>query len=435
MDPIRAGRVYISEGVLADPDAGPRARRLADAIEAPSKQIISDREVDALQAAQPWRRLPRRGRDTSGFANRVVFLDRMRWEREDGVFPGYRWAELRNARKEWLDSGVVCQSAVEIQSILGCSFDCSYCPYTAAITVTCDVERFVERLDELFASRPQQLLYKLNNRSDTLSFEPEYGLSWRLIERFARTDEHALMLYSKSANVEPLLDLDHRGHTIVCFTLSTPDTAARLEPAAPKFEERIRAAARCADAGYPVRFRFSPIVPFAGWRADLDRRVRQMAEQVAPELVTLWTLSMISVDELDRIAAVDELDPRFVEGARSARDEMTNAKGAPFPDELLAEIYEVAADAIARHSPSTKVALCLETPPVLDRLRPSLAVVGNQQVCNCGPRCTSGLLAMAKPAADDSPRPDLSLPDKRREGPLAGRAERQGSIPPPPNSE
>lgn len=406
LDPIRAGKVYVTHRVLAEPRARARAERLAELIDAPIKETIEDSKVEAIRRSVVREELSRRGRDQGGFDHRTVILDLMQWERSGSIIPGYSWAELRNAKQQSL-RGVLCQTAVEIQTIVGCGFDCNYCPYTAAITVTCDLERFMEELEALFDKRPQQLLYKLNNRSDTLCFEPEYGLSKLLVERFSHEASRVLMLYSKSNNVSHLLDLEHKGRTIFCSTLSMASVAARLEPSAPSLEARIDAAAQCAAAGYPVRFRFSPLVPLRGWRQELVETVRKMAERVTPELITLWTLSMVPFEELDRIVSLDALDPEALELAREHKEAMAGEKGAPFPESFRAEMYEVAADAIARYSPTTRVALCLETPPVVKQLLPSLAVVGNQQVCNCGPRCTPAQVALANGPADPAPRSDV----------------------------
>ena len=70
--------------------------------------------------------------------------------------------------------------------MVGCPFDCAYCPYTSFVCVRLDVETFVDRVEALVKSRPSQTLWKLNNRSDTLALEPEYGLSAALVQRFAR---------------------------------------------------------------------------------------------------------------------------------------------------------------------------------------------------------------------------------------------------------
>ena len=223
------------------------------------------------------------------------------------------------------------------------------------------------------------------------------------------------MIYSKSDNVSHLLGLEHRGRTLTCFTLTSPATARLLEPAAPTFEARLFAAAQCARAGYRVRFRFSPIVPLRGWESELRQTVKAMARAVEPELVTLWTLSMTAADELSELLDPDVLDPRFLAAAVAQREEMRGAKGAPFPDAFREEMYRVVADAIAEYSPRTRVSLCLETPRVINNVRDRLAMIGNAQVCNCGPRCTSEEVAAAPASADVITRLKVGATAGRRE--------------------
>lgn len=100
---------------------------------------------------------------------------------------------------------------------------------------------------------------------DTLCFEPEYGLSALLAEYYASTRDQHYLIHTKSANVDSLLDLDHRGHTIALWSL-TSETASRLvEPGSATMEERVEAARTCQEAGYPIRYKFKPIVPVRGW--------------------------------------------------------------------------------------------------------------------------------------------------------------------------
>ena len=87
MDDLRAGQVFVNGSL--DGMALERAKRLAAAIDAPRTDIIAESEVDKLQQALPWRQLPRLGQDGVDLSERVVFLDRMRWERPDSAFPGY----------------------------------------------------------------------------------------------------------------------------------------------------------------------------------------------------------------------------------------------------------------------------------------------------------------------------------------------------------
>ncbi len=421
---IIARRLVLDESLKKSPRAYERAQRLAKFFYAPSIEVASPSEVRRLQEAERSQATQKRGSREDGdsasasaseTAAPTVILTAMRWGEAGSLFPGYGWAETRNGAYERDSNGVVCQTAVEIQTIFGCAFDCAYCPYTSVINIACDLENFVQRLGDSFRERPTQQLYKLNNRSDTLCFEPEYGLSALLVNAFARTRDQQLMLYSKSDNVSHLLDLEHGGRTVACFTLTSPGAARLLEKAAPSFEERLAAAAQCANAGYPVRFRFSPIVPLRGWESELRAMVRTMARTVEPELVTLWTLSMTAVDELPELLDPALLDPRFLQAAMDQREAMRGAKGAPFPDAYRAEMYRVVAEAIAEYSPKTRVSLCLETPQVVNSLRDRLAMLGNAQVCNCGPRCTSEEVAASPAAADGARRLTVVNTTGRRE--------------------
>jgi len=59
---------------------------------------------------------------------------------EGDVFPGYSWRELRNGARERKRHGVLCHSAIELQSTIGCAYDCTYCPYGAFVCARLDVE-------------------------------------------------------------------------------------------------------------------------------------------------------------------------------------------------------------------------------------------------------------------------------------------------------
>ncbi len=358
---------------------------MLERIEADSTAIVADQAVGpALAALGSRASLGRGGLDGRSRPKELVVLRTL-----DGgePYPGYGWKELRNARRERADNGVLCQTAIEIQSAVGCPFDCTYCPYGSFVSLCVDVEEFVERVASLAISRRSQSLYKLNNRTDTLALEPEYGLAGALVERFARLDGKYLMLYSKGDAIEHLERLDHGGKTVASFTLTPEPVAALLEVGAPPPAARIAAMGRLFAAGYPVRVRLSPIVPLIGWRDAYQGLIERIAEAARPEMVTLWTLSMIDVEDLHRIVPPDELDPQALEAARAAADRMRGKKGAPLPPEVRGSIYREIAEMLRARLPATRVALCLETPEVWDALSDVLSPrCGPSFSCNCGPR-------------------------------------------------
>lgn len=355
-------------------------------IETGQVEVLDDAALPAIFAAFGRREeLERGGLARRDGAKELVVL------RSGGgeVFPGYDWREVRSGRHERRTNGVLCHTAIEIQSAVGCPFDCTYCPYTTFVCARLDVEALVEQVTRLASTRRTQTLFKLNNRTDTLGLEPEYSLAPALIERFAALPGKYLMLYTKGDRVDHLLDLDHRGKTIASFTLTPAPVAALLEPGAPPPAARIEAIGRLAAAGYPIRVRLSPIVPVRDWRAAYQALIARLLEVAHPEMVTLWTLSMIELPELFRIVPESVLDPVALAVCRAAVEQMRGQKGAPLPPVLRAEIYRTIARELRTSAPATLVSLCLESPEVWDAVSPLVVPRHRGRfVCNCGPRAT-----------------------------------------------
>jgi spore photoproduct lyase len=398
VEPLRSERVLIARSVLTDPPSRGRLEAMLPFVESSKVEILDDDEVERrISALGPRSGRPRAGLDGRGQPKDLVAFARF----GDGpavreVFPGYSWREIRNGRTQAQQHGVLCQTAIEVQSVVGCPFDCAYCPYTSFVCVRLDVETFVDRVEALVKSRPSQTLWKLNNRSDTLALEPEYGLSAALVQRFARLGGPTLLLYSKGDRVEHLVDLDHAGRTAASFTLTPEPIADLLEQGAPSPASRIEALGALHRAGYPVRVRFSPIVPFAGYRDAYDDLARRIARAGSPELFTFWTLSMIELDELPRIVPLGMLDSGALDAARAAAKSLRGDKGAPFPEHTRARIYSEISAIVRAHLPESRVSLCLESPEVWDALGASLpARSPGGFVCNCGPRATPQLIRLS----------------------------------------
>lgn len=358
--------------------------RLLSKLDALAIETVDDERVQSILRAHGTRK-ELRPRGLFGRKKRkqlVVF----RHLSEEDLYPGRSWRHLRNGRHEYRNNKVLCHTAVEIQSAIGCPFDCTYCPYSSFICISLDIETFVERASQLAMEQPHQSVFKLNNRTDTLGLEPEYGLAPLLIERFANLPNKFLMLYSKGDHTNGIEKLDHKGKTIASFTLTPERIASVLEISAPTPSRRLEAIERLYSVGYPIRVRYSPIVPIRGWRQayrDLTSRLMQVAR---PELITLWTLSMIDLQELTTIVPIEQLDEQALIAAQNAAKQMEGQKGAPFPPWFRAELYREIAQQVKNISPSTRVSLCLETPETWDSVA-ALAVPrrGRSFVCNCAP--------------------------------------------------
>jgi len=84
---------------------------------------------------------------------------------------------------------------------------------------------------------------------------------------------------------------------------------------------------------------------------------------------------------VDRFAAMDLKErPRPI---------LPNGKQL-FPDALRARVYRFFIERIKRLSPSTRIALCGETPEMWEELRAELGMTPENYVCACGPDSVPG---------------------------------------------
>jgi len=104
------------------------------------------------------------------------------------------------------------------------------------------------------------------------------------------TENGYLFMLTKSDNVDDILDLPHNNRTIIAWSMNNEMVSRKFEIRAPPFERRLSAAVKVQKAGYPVRIRLDPIVPFEGWEKAYLETIKQIFSKITPERITLGTL-------------------------------------------------------------------------------------------------------------------------------------------------
>ncbi len=280
--------------------------------------------------------------------------------------------------------GYVCQGGWGIHSLQGCVHRCGYCGEGFIVQMLLDLEDFATDLRRVFRERPEQKLYRWDLFSDQLCFEPEYGGTEVIGGCFNETDDKYLLLYTKSDNVDHLLSLPYQDHVLSNWTISTDDVCRQIELATPTLAERIEAMRKCQQAGYTIRAGFTPIIPLQNWRDETTKMIELLFSRCEPEVLRLWVVSMMEVEELVDMFGEENLDPWCLQRAREDQPEMTGAHHAPFPLDVRCEIYSWYIDEIRRVSPHTPVALCTERLETWDRLEHKLQMKRNSMFCCCG---------------------------------------------------
>ncbi len=382
VDDTDTDRVLEMAGPPADlPTVGGRARQGLERREADPSFLFNTFVWNKAERSAPKTRF------RSSLAQRVAAV--MAGVGEDFAF----------SRREanWTSGGTpyVCQGGWGIHSLKGCPHKCDYCDEGYIVNFMLDLEEFADHVSLLLAQRPEQKLYRYDLFSDSLGFEPEYGASAILSECFAKSSDKYLLYYTKSDNVDHLLDLPHKSNAIFYCTLSTDTVCRLIERGTPSMAQRIEGLRKCQQAGYRVRVGFSPIIPVRNWREEAVDCIEMLAAKVQPETVRLWILSLMTAAETEALIRPELLDPDAVRAMRAAAPHLTELYAQPFPLETRVEIYGHYLEVLNRTSPATPVSLCTETAAVWERLSGKLRMTPDCLYCCCGGR--SGAPAVVAP--------------------------------------
>jgi spore photoproduct lyase len=190
-------------------------------------------------------------------------------------------------------SNHICCGYNVINAVTNCPMDCSYCVLQGYLnnpflTLYTNWDDLLQEISD-FLSVDRQSISRLGTGelSDSLALEPIFPFSQFLVPFFAKRRNGVLELKTKSANVDLLLPLDHRGKAIISWSLNPPSVIEREERRTAPLEERIGAARKCQDKGYPLGFHFDPLFSHEGWEREYRETVHQLFKQIDPERV-IW---------------------------------------------------------------------------------------------------------------------------------------------------
>ena len=249
---------------------------------------------------------------------------------------------------------------------LGCPLGCRYCILavyleTEALVLFGNMEEglaeFAALLDR--AERPRR--FCTGEFTDSLLMDRRTGLAERLVN-LAAGREVTLELKTKTDHVDHLFRLDHRGRTVISFSVNAPEIAAAEEGRAAPLKRRLAAGARAAGAGYPIGLHFDPIIFQPGWEEGYARTI-DLIGRTLKEARVAWVslgcfryLPRLKEVMLKRHPETRLFDGEFILGGDGKRR---------YPRPLRTQIYKTLVQGLGRVlPPETVVYLCMESPRV-----------------------------------------------------------------------
>lgn len=268
--------------------------------------------------------------------------------------------------------GLLCCNYAVVNFATNCHLDCSYCilqnyyennPLISFFVNTGDL---LHELDEVFAAdRHRVHRVGTGEFTDSLAMDEITDFSKIVVPFFAKQPNATLELKTKADTIENLLNLDHQGRTSVAWSVNTPRMIAGEEPKTATLDERLRAAARCREAGYAIGFHFDPLFVYPEWEHEYHQVVERLFDTVSPD-----NISWISLGGF-RFAPV--LKPiirrRFPNSAIVAGEFVSCADGKMrYFKHLRTALYRSMLAALKRHGAHIPVYLCMESRQVWNRV-------------------------------------------------------------------
>jgi spore photoproduct lyase len=266
-----------------------------------------------------------------------------------------------------------------------CPYGCAYCylagtqgiRFSPTVKVFLNLPEILAEVDRVARRLGEPIAFYLGKLQDGLALDPLTGYSRQIIPFFADHPTARLTLLTKSADVGNLLDLDHRGHAILSWTLNPSAVIRTFEEKTPSLEDRLVAMEAAAEVGYPVRAVVMPIIPIAGWEAIYHEFLTDLLSRVRLQRITLG--SICSYPQAMRLTE-QKLGRENPISARLERRQGRMSDGRTrFPRELRESVYRHLLDVTRQADAEVEIGLCLEEPSMFD----SLAMGDSIGRCNC----------------------------------------------------
>ena len=282
---------------------------------------------------------------------------------------------------------IVCYPYRHFSAVGNCPYDCRFCYLSGnrgnlkcpAIKLYTNLPDVLSAIRKAADRAPGPVLFYGSKLQDFVALDPLTRYSETLVPFAAEQPNVRLLFLTKSANIERFLPLDHRGHTILSWTLNAEPVIEGYEIGTPSLDERLVAARRAADAGYEVRFILMPMIPVPGWRQAYAEVVEKALSVVRPSRITVGGICMYR-------SALNAMKGRSRASPEALSPIPENLQPPAFPrdryrfrPDVRTDLYGHVLACVRETDPSVPVSLCLETPEVWG----SVGLRPEEAPCNC----------------------------------------------------
>lgn len=197
---------------------------------------------------------------------------------------------------------VICPHFLELKWAYGCPYRCAWCYLQGTLrllpTKTKPIVKSYRKLkyhvqrffDETVNNEYPPELLNSGEIADSLMWENSGSPFSKFVASvFDAQTKHKVLFLSKSDEVDNIIRLG-TDRIIPSFTLNSYLAASKWEHGAPSVKNRIEAAEKLFNVGYPVRIRIDPLVPIVAWKEEYLTLLDDILSRFEPKRITLGSL-------------------------------------------------------------------------------------------------------------------------------------------------
>jgi spore photoproduct lyase len=221
------------------------------------------------------------------------------------------------------DSSIVCFKFWQLVPAGGCPYRCAYCflqtvpwfrfnPDQLYGLVYTNIDDMLNELKEWLEDPVPKMLI-VGELQDGLVFDTAFKkvtgkpLTHWIIPLFANQKRHRLIFLTKSTEIRHALRLTPTDRVVFSWSVNAEEVAQKWEHGTPPPSKRFDAAEEMKKAGWPIRFRLDPMVPYDNWKIGYSEAIKRI-NAIRPEMVTLGALRATSAKALRRASKANERD-------------------------------------------------------------------------------------------------------------------------------
>jgi DNA repair photolyase len=294
------------------------------------------------------------------------------------------FGELKSAVRFSEEGGNTCPNYWHFSPYGFCPYGCKYCylagtqgvKFSPSVKIYVNLPEMLVEIDRIACRLGKPTAFYIGKLQDALALDPLTAYSNVLIPFFAEHPLARLVLLTKSTHIERLLNLEHREHTILSWSVNPPEVCDIFEENVPGIEARLEAMHRVAPKGYPVRVVMMPIIPVEGWRDIYTAFTKRLVETVPIKRLTLGGICTYKGARslMERKMGVDN-----TVSINIAENSKEGDGRARYSKDLRNEAYSLILETAQRLRPDLELALCLEE----KQLWQSTRLENYLGCCNC----------------------------------------------------